>query len=57
MDIPQVSGWHRWLFDSNDGPPFVQKPNVVFLFKYLNRNAEKLFIRECNKQNITFMIY
>jgi len=44
IDIPQVSGWHRRLFDSNDGPSFVQEPHIVLLFKNLNRDMEKFFM-------------
>lgn len=31
-----MASGHRWLFDSDKRPSFVQKPYIVFLFKNLN---------------------
>lgn len=58
MDVPQVPGWHRRLFDSDEGPSSVQKPHIVLLFKNLNRHMQKtVIIVLMQHANITFIIY
>lgn len=50
MDVPQVSGWHRRLFDSDKGPSFVQKPHIVLLFENLKRHIQKVTFMMCVQQ-------